>query len=200
MQQFDRAIFKWINGGSSAYEGGMRFFSEGLDQLWMKILLLLVLIALIAAGKDTRKGAVCALASFPLADGLTNVLKHLIPLPRPCNDPTLSEIVVRIGKSASAGTASAHSANMMAVAICFLIALRGWGVPWLILALLVAISRIYNGMHYPYQVLLGWVCGAFAAVLVNYIWQLIEKKRSSNKTSVNEPGLDVKSQPVELKS
>jgi undecaprenyl-diphosphatase len=178
MQQFDRAIFKWINGGSSSFENAMRFFSEGLDQTWMKILLILLLIAMICAGKDTRKGAICALIAFPIADGLTNILKHAIPLPRPCNDPNLMDMVLRIGKTNSAGTASAHSANMMAAAICMMIALRGWGTPWLILALFVSVSRVYNGVHYPYQVLLGWLCGAFAAVLVCYVWQLIEKRRA----------------------
>jgi undecaprenyl-diphosphatase len=163
--------------------------------LWMKILLLIILIAMIAAGKETRKAAICALIAFPIADGLTNLLKHTIPLPRPCNDPTLMDIVLRVGKTASAGTASAHSANMMAVAICFMIALRGWGTPWLILALLVSVSRIYNGVHYPYQVLLGWICGAFAAVLVCYFWQLIEKKQATKQNTVTEGELKIGNEP-----
>jgi undecaprenyl-diphosphatase len=179
VQQVDRAIFKWINGGSSMWEGAMRFFSEGLDSTWMKALLLIIIAAMIAAGKDTRRGAICALIAFPIADGLTNILKKTFPLPRPCNDPDLMDVIVRIGKTNSAGTASAHSANMLAVAICFTIALRGYGIPWLILAFLVSISRIYNGVHYPYQVLLGWICGGFSAVLVNVIWNKFAQKKAN---------------------
>ena len=139
----------------------MRFFSDALNYGWMKALLGMILIAMIAAGKDTRKGAICALIAFPLSDGTTNILKHLIPLPRPYDDPNIAGVVSRLAQSHSAGTASAHSANMLAAAICMLIALRWGGIPWLILALLVSVSRIYNGAHFPYQVLLGWIVGAF---------------------------------------
>lgn len=179
---FDHAVFKWINSWPSSLETAMRFFSEGINKPWVLILLGLVLIAMIAVGKDTRKGAICSLIAFPLSDGTTNVFKHLFPLPRPFDDPSMAHEVImsRLPEAHTAGTASAHAANMMAAAICMLIALRWGGIPWLLLALLVGISRIYNGMHFPYQVLLGWIVGAFYAVLVSYLWDFIAKKRNKN--------------------
>jgi undecaprenyl-diphosphatase len=179
----DRAIFHWINGWSSSYEQSMKFFSEALNYGWMKAILAVVLIAMIAAGKDTRKAALTSLIAFPIANGLTDLFKNFLPLPRPCNDPTIDQIVVRIGTTLSPGTASAHSANMLAVAICMTLSLRWGGIPWILLALMVSLSRIYNGVHYPYQVLLGWLCGAFAAILVNVIWNLVAKKRALKKES-----------------
>ena len=175
--QFDHAIFKSINSWPSSLETAMRFFSEGLNQTWMKVLLGIILIAMIFAGKDTRKGALCALIAFPLSDGTTNILKHLFPLPRPYDDPNIAGVVTRLSESHNPGTASAHSANMMAAAICMLIALRWGGIPWLILAIMVGVSRIYNGAHYPYQVLFGWIVGAFFAVLITTVWEFIAKKR-----------------------
>ncbi|MEI8282194.1 MAG: phosphatase PAP2 family protein, partial [Armatimonadota bacterium] len=121
--------------------------------------------------------AICSLIAFLLSDGTTNLLKHISPLPRPFDDPNVAGVITRLPESHSAGTASAHSANMMATAICMLIALRWGGLPWLVLALLVSISRIYNGMHFPYQVGLGWIVGAFYAVLVSITWEFIAKKR-----------------------
>ena len=176
--QFDHSIFKSINSWPSSLEPAMRFFSEGLNQTWIKILLGIILIAMIFAGKDTRKGALCSLIAFPLSDGTTNLFKHLFPLPRPYDDPNISGVVTRLAESHSPGTASAHAANMMATAICMLIALRWGGIPWLILGILVGISRIYNGAHYPYQVALGWIVGAFFAVMVSTIWEFIAKKRN----------------------
>lgn len=177
----DRAVFHWINGWSASYEPAMKFFSEALNYGWMKILLGLVLIAMIASGKDTRKAAITALISFPIANGLTDLFKNFLPLPRPCNDINLDQIVVRIGTTTSPGTASAHAANMLAVAVCMTLTLKWGGIPWILLALIVSLSRIYNGVHYPYQVLLGWLCGAFAAILVNTIWNAITKKRELKK-------------------
>jgi undecaprenyl-diphosphatase len=168
----------------------MRFFSEGLQEWWVKLILLICLGSMIAAGKDTRKGAICALLSWPIADLLTNILKKTIPLPRPCNDPALGDLILRIGKTDSPGTASAHSANMLAVAICMLIALRWGGIPWLILAILVALSRVYNGVHYPYQVVLGWICGAFAAVLVCMLYDKIAKRRAAKREAIEAKSSD----------
>ena len=184
--QFDHAIFKSINSWPSSLETAMRFFSEGLNYGWMKALLALILIAMIAAGKDTRKGAICSLIAFPLSDGTTNIFKHLFPLPRPYDDPSVAGVVTRLSESHSAGTASAHSANMMATAICMLIALRWGGLPWLALALCVSISRIYTGQHFPYQVALGWIVGAFFAVLVSTIWEIIAKKRRAKAEAIEE--------------
>ena len=155
----------------------MRFFNKGLNQTWMKILLGLIVIALIAVGKDTRKAAICSLIAFPLSDGTTHLFKTLMPLPRPYDDPNISGVITRLGESHSAGTASAHAANMMATAVCMLISLRWGGIPWLFLAIMVGLSRIYNGAHFPYQVALGWIVGAFFAVLVSTGWEYIAKKR-----------------------
>ena len=187
---FDHAVFKWINTWPSSLETAMRFFSDGINQKWVMALLGIILIAMIAVGKDTRKGAICSLIAFPLSDGTTNIFKHLFPTPRPFDDPSVTDIIIRMPVSHTAGTASAHAANMMAAAICMLIALRWGGIPWLILALLVGISRIYNAMHFPYQVLLGWIVGAFYAVLISYLWDFIAKKRKKNVES--EPVAPVK--------
>jgi undecaprenyl-diphosphatase len=55
---------------------------------------------------------------------------------------------------------------MMAVAACFLYGFRPLGWVWLVVAVLTGLSRVYVGVHYPSQVLLGWLCGAFAAMVV----------------------------------
>jgi undecaprenyl-diphosphatase len=65
-----------------------------------------------------------------------------------------------------------------------LIALRWGGIPWLILAILVALSRVYNGVHYPYQVVLGWICGAFAAVLVCILYDKVAKRRAAKREAI----------------
>jgi undecaprenyl-diphosphatase len=71
----------------------------------------------------------------------------------------------------SYGTASAHAANMAAVAFVTTYFLGKWGYPWIVVAFLTGLSRIYMGLHYPSQVLLGWFCGAFSAFLVIKTWE-----------------------------
>lgn len=188
----DGRIFRWINDGPEWLSPGMRFFSVGFDGTPIKLLLVAILIGMLAAGKTTRRAAILALIAFPIADGLTNLIKHAWPMVRPCNDPN-TVAFLRIGATTSAGTASAHSANMAAVATVFLGCLRGFGVPWTILAFLVGYSRVYNGVHYPYQVALGWLVGISVGLAVFFLarrieWTLSARREKRSATRVETEG------------
>lgn len=183
----DRAVFHWINRWPGYWEAPMRFFSEGLNYGWVKALLGLMLLAMIVSGKQTRRAAILALIAVPLSNFVTDLFKKGIPMPRPLNDPNLTDCIMRVGYSDSAGTASAHAANMMAAGVMFLIHLRWYGVPWFVLAIFVGLSRIYNGAHYPSQVLLGWVVGAFMAISVHLIAERVRKGRERKASEVPTP-------------
>jgi len=157
----------------------MRFFSEATNHLWVKIALAALLIALIVRGGKARRCGVQALIAFPISDGLTNVLKHVWPMHRPFQEMSPAECILRAGWSDSAGTASAHSANMAVVAYIFVYHLGWKGSPWVLVALITGFSRVYNGVHYPYQVLFGWTCGLLVGFLVTRIGELILRKPSN---------------------
>ena len=153
----------------------MRFFSEGSNWLWVRLALGALILALILAKGRGRSAAVQALIAFPLANLITDLLKKNLPMPRPCNE--LANVLGHgIGCSGSMGTASAHSANMAAVAYVFVYHLKWWGSPWVVVAFLTGLSRVYHGAHYPSQVLFGWTCGVVAAFAVTKIAERIGKK------------------------
>lgn len=45
------------------------------------------------------------------------------------------------------------------------------GIPAIVLAVLIAFSRMYNFMHFPTDVLAGAVLGVVSAVFVNYLFK-----------------------------
>ncbi len=155
----------------------MRFFSEALNYPSVKVLFGLLLIGLLAANNQTRKTAVQALLAVLIANGLTDALKAVWPQHRPFQE--LNHVILWVGPSASHGTASAHSANMAAVAFVFVWHLRWWGAPWAAVAIIVGFSRVFCGAHYPHQVLLGWLCGLAAGFSVAKGWELIQKARAT---------------------
>ena len=176
-------LFRAINGGPRFLEPTMTFFSGAMNIGWVKIVLGLLLLGLLFANPLTRRTAVQALIAFPIANEFTELFKNLLPRNRPYQD--LNDVIVLMGRANSHGTASAHAANMVAVAFVFVYYLRWWGSPWVIVALITSYSRVYVGAHYPYQVFLGWCCGLLAGFGVTYGWKYILSKRKT--VIVSEP-------------
>ena len=178
MRELDLALFRAINHAPDWLEPVMLFFSEGNKWWWVRIGLLALLV-FFAWRKNTRKATVLAMVAWPVANAAYDALKFGMRLPRPSVD--LADAVVRVDRLTSFGTASAHSATMMAVAIAFLFYSRPVGIAWIAVATLTGVSRIYVGVHYPYQVLLGWAMGAFVATVAVKSWMAFEQHRSASE-------------------
>jgi undecaprenyl-diphosphatase len=156
----------------------MVFFSQGNKWWWVRGVLLVALVVLYWR-QSTRKATVLAMVSWPVANAACDWLKYGLQLPRPSAE--LADAIVRVDRLTSFGSASAHSATMMAVATAFLFYNRTAGLLWLGVAILTGVSRIYVGVHYPYQVVLGWGLGAFVAFVAVKSWQALERLRSARK-------------------
>jgi membrane-associated phospholipid phosphatase len=169
----DRALFDEINGWPDGLQPVMAFFTEATNYLVVKVLLAAFVLGMILLGGKWRAAAIFALLGFLLANAITDVLKHLWPVLRPCQE--ISYVWRGIGCSNNPGTASAHSANMAATAFAFTYFTRAWGIPWIAVAILTGISRVYVGAHYPSQVLLGWLAGVVAAFILIKTWEAYRK-------------------------
>lgn len=181
-------LFRQINGSSEALAPVMHFFSEAISYSWMRAALAVLAIAMIARGPRPRATVLQALLAVALANGLTDLFKLVLPEPRPYQQ-IATALLHTPGHAAGPmmgvmggnyGTASAHSANMAAVALVFCLRLRWWGAPWVAVALATGYSRIYLAAHYPYQVLLGYACGCSAALIVAQTWDLLSRRRDRN--------------------
>ena len=170
-------IFRAINGWPESLSPFLTFFSIALNQAWVKVVLGLLLGAMLYRNEKTRRTVLQALIAVAIGNTLTDQFKHFFPMNRPYQD--LHDVINRVGTSPSHGTASAHSANMAAVAFIFAYQMRWWGTPWVVIALLTGISRVYVGAHYPYQVLLGWTTGLISAFVVAKVWEGIQRKRAT---------------------
>lgn len=141
----------------------MVFLSEATKQTPVR-LALVALVVFLLVRKGTRAMGFAAILAFPMANEICDVLKAVFQMPRPSVE--VADAIVRTAKLTSFGTASAHSANMAAVAFVFTAYSPRWGAIWMVLAFLTGLSRIYVGVHYPSQVLFGWAVGIFSGFLV----------------------------------
>jgi 4-amino-4-deoxy-L-arabinose transferase-like glycosyltransferase/membrane-associated phospholipid phosphatase len=179
-QALDTALFHFINGSLSnpLFDWLMPVLSgAGNVMHWFALAAVLAFVAALIFGNvRTRVCALMIVLSVGITDGLVvNTIKHAVARPRPCI--ALSDVVERLGCTNSGSMPSAHAANWFAVTmIVFIYYRRKWTMvgPVLFMAMAVSFSRVYNGVHYPGDVLAGAIigagCAAAVAVAVESCW------------------------------
>ncbi len=89
----------------------------------------------------------------------TQLFKHRFERPRPA--ATAGVQVIERSPSSGYGFISNHAANMTCFAAIAGYLLPGFARVFFLLALLVSYSRIYNGAHFPADVVVGMIWGFF---------------------------------------
>ena len=129
------------------------------DAGWFWIILGIVLLI----SKKTRKAGIAALAALAIGALITNVaLKNIIARIRPYE--VVEGLKLLIEPQSDFSFPSGHTCASIGAALAMYPFLeRKWGIPLVILAVLISLSRLYVGVHYPTDVLGGAVVGVLAA-------------------------------------
>lgn len=139
-----------------------------LAQDGVLLLLFLVAIVFVARGRWTsqagRRAAAAAGFSAVIALALGQVISTLVDRTRPFVDHP--QIHLFIHHARDAGFPSDHATGSFAIAVALVLRHRAAGAVALVLATLIAISRVAVGAHYPGDVLAGAALGAAVALLL----------------------------------
>jgi undecaprenyl-diphosphatase len=116
-----------------------------------------------------------------LADQVTSgFMKPFFERLRPCHDPRWEGLLHNYGRCGGLyGFASSHAANTFGLATFLTLTLSSKvkGISWLfVYALLVSYTRIYLGVHYPLDIVLGALVGVLAAYLSWFLVVVLKRK------------------------
>ena len=163
---------------------------EWMDWFWKAVTHLgdggvfwILLGIILLFSKKTRPAGVAALLALLVGPLHTNVcLKNIVARIRPYE--VVEGLRLMIERQRDYSFPSGHTSASFAAACALVRTLpKKWGTVCMILAGVIALSRLYVGVHYPSDVLGGMVVGIFAGwagwKLMQMLMLQMEKKRRS---------------------
>ena len=173
----DKACFMYINNylSNPLFDFIMPLFDE--TKYFIPLMLLPVLSAVVFDRKNRWKLAVLIPLVIILVDQSGLFLKKTILRPRPWAEMTpelVNHLVAQKGINYS--FPSNHAANISGLAVVFTAIYYQYIYLFWSIAGIVIFSRVYIGVHYPSDVIAGWLIGILYGLFLIKNWEYFNKK------------------------
>jgi undecaprenyl-diphosphatase len=167
LMQLDLIVFDMINGVKSVVLDQIMIWLSD-KYIWIPLYAFLIYKLVKKYGRQFWLPLVCVLLTFAFTDQFTaSFMKPFFQRLRPCHDESISDIVVVVTRCGGKyGFASSHAANTMGLAFIYFMLFKEqkmFGYSLIIWSFFVGYSRIHLGVHYPGDVLVGFIVGILAA-------------------------------------
>ena len=182
LNSLDTQLFLFLNGEHNVFfDPVMYWLSDRL--VWIPMYLL---IAFLVVKHYKMRGVVILVfvgVVIALCDQTaSHLIKNTVQRLRPSHEPSLAGLIhlSKAGPGGLYGFVSSHAANAFGLATFMFLVLDDW-FKWLkywlfIWAVFVSYSRIYNGVHYPGDVIVAAGIGVFIGWAVAKIYSFVEQK------------------------
>lgn len=175
----DKELFVFLNGlGSEAFDGFWKIITK--QAYWSPLFLAVFYLIQKKVGWKNLGIIILFLAVLiTFTDQFTNLVKNHYERLRPCNDPEIKDFIRIVIHRSSYSFFSGHAANSMASTVFIVLIMRKYykfaGLLFFF-PLIFAYSRIYLGLHFPLDILTGYVFGIASGLTFFRIYQILGRK------------------------
>ena len=171
---WDREIFVYLNNlGIEEYDTFWTVATEIIS--WTPLFILLIVVVLLAfPGKEGIYRSLAVLVLLFLVLLITDLTKEWVERLRPNNDEALRGLIRILKEPSSFSFFSGHAATSFSITTLIVLFLRRKMIwVWLLYLwpLVFSFSRIYVGVHYPFDIITGMVVGILLAFLFNRMYK-----------------------------
>ncbi len=180
--EFDKQLLLLLNGSDSLFLDGM---VKTLTTATTWIPLYVALLYLVIKNNDSFQKVIfivaCALSCVLLAGSLDDVIvKPLVGRWRPTHDTDIGILVDTVNgyRGGRFGFFSAHASNTFSIAMFFVLLVRSrvLSVTLIVWSLINCWTRLYLGVHFPGDILVGLLWGGIVATTVWYVHSRVSRK------------------------
>jgi undecaprenyl-diphosphatase len=196
LNHWDTGLFLLINGlHTTFFDGFMWAVSAKLT--WIPLYLSVLFVVISYWKKDAIWVILALILCVVLADQISSgIIKNLVQRLRPSHTIALEGIVhlVRGSRCGLYGFVSSHAANAFGFALLssLLFKYKPYTLAIFFWAIITAYSRIYLGVHYPFDVLGGATVGVLSALLCFWTLKKFIPAVSSTKKDSTKESLKMK--------
>jgi len=184
----DRQAFLFINHHHSVIWDRIMYAASS-ELFWIPFYIFLLYIVFRDYGRECWRLLLTIAAMITASDQIaSHLIKNTVRRLRPSHEPALMQYIhlSSAGPGGLYGFISSHAANSTALCILLVLTLRRerWMLKCVLIlwAILVCYSRIYNGVHYPSDVIAGIVVGLILGVLFYLIFSMLSIPFKNNKS------------------
>lgn len=171
--EWDSQLFIYLN--SLGLEDYDLFWSTVTNiSTWIPLFLcFFVLIWIKFPKRETMVMTLCVLALVLFVSGITGITKEVVARLRPNNNEEINTLIRILRSPTSYSFFSGHASTSFSITTLVFLFLRqkiNWAWIFYIWPFLFAFSRIYVGVHYPIDILVGAVVGILSALLFHWMY------------------------------
>lgn len=173
IRQLDEGILLYLQNNIRTKKKN-NFFTAVTRLGDMGLIWILISMVLLSRKKSRKTGGICLLAIGISVIVTEGILKHLCRRRRPFK--RIDSLVTLVKQPKDYSFPSGHTTSSFAMAgLLYRLMPKMAGIPALVLADLIGVSRMYIGVHYPTDVFFGMLCGLGISGLSIKTWEWGEK-------------------------